>query len=271
MKLGTIAFIGAGKMATAIAGGLVSTGKAKGEIKAYDISEAARERFAASTGVVALSSPEEALAAADIVVLAVKPQHVAAALDKAKELLKSKLFISIAAGVKIKTLTEMTGCQRIVRVMPNTPALVGEGMSCLAGAPGIAESDLKMAAAIFDAVGQSCLVHESQLDAVTGLSGSGPAYVLDFILGLADGGVYAGLPRDVAQRLAIQTVLGSAKMALLSKKHPGELRDEVISPAGTTSRGVMTLEKGAFKALAASAVVAAAERSSELAKIAEGK
>ncbi len=271
MKLGTIAFIGAGKMATAIAGGLLAHGVERSQIKAYDISEAARERFKAATGVEALSSPEEVLASSSIVVLAVKPQHVAAALEKSKSLLKDKLFVSIAAGVKIKTLAEMTGCQRLVRVMPNTPALVGEGMSCLAGAPGISEADLKTAESIFDAVGQSCLVQESQLDAVTGLSGSGPAYVLDFILGLADGGVFAGLPRDVAQKLAIQTVLGSAKMALLSKKHPGELRDEVISPAGTTSRGVMALEKGAFKALAASAVVAAAERSSELAKLAEGK
>lgn len=271
MKLGTIAFIGAGKMATAIAGGLVAKGKDRGEIKAYDISEAAREHFKAATGAAAFSSPEEVLASASIVVLAVKPQHVASALSKSKSLLKDKLFVSIAAGVKIGTLMEMTGCQRVVRVMPNTPALVGEGMSCLAGAPGISEGDIKIAESIFDAVGQSCLVHESQLDAVTGLSGSGPAYVLEFILGLADGGVYAGLPRDVAQRLAIQTVLGAAKMASLSKKHPGELRDEVISPAGTTSRGVMVLEEGAFKALAASAVVAAAERSSELAKIAEGK
>ena len=271
MKLGTIAFIGAGKMATAIAGGLVANGKDRGEIRAYDISEAARERFMAATGISALSSPEEVLASANIVVLAVKPQHVAAALEKSKSLLKEKLFISIAAGVKIKTLAAMTACQRIVRVMPNTPALVGEGMSCLAGAPGISEGDLKTAEAIFEAVGQSCLVQESQLDAVTGLSGSGPAYVLDFILGLADGGVYAGLPRDVAKKLAIQTVLGAAKMALLSEKHPAELRDEVISPSGTTSRGVMTLEEGGFKALAASAVIAAAERSSELAKLAEGK
>ena len=270
-NLGRIAFIGAGKMATAIAGGLVKQGKDKHTIKAYDISEAAREHFKKATGVEAVSSPEEALADSDIVVLAVKPQHVAAALEKSKALLKEKLFVSIAAGVRIKTLTSLTGCQRVVRVMPNTPALVGEGMSCLAGAPGIAEADLKIAEQIFSAVGQSCLVQESQLDAVTGLSGSGPAYVLDFILGLADGGVYAGLPRDVALKLAIQTVLGSAKMALLSKSHPAELRDAVISPAGTTARGVMVLEKGAFKALAASAVVAAADRSAELAKLAEGK
>jgi pyrroline-5-carboxylate reductase len=114
-------------------------------------------------------------------------------------------------------------------------------------------------------------VNEAQLDAVTGLSGSGPAYVLDFIMGLADGGVHAGLPRDVALKLAMQTVYGSAKMALESGKHPAELRDAVISPAGTTARGVMVLEKGAFRALAASAVVAAAERSAELAKMAEGK
>jgi len=270
-KFGTIAFIGAGKMATAIAGGLVAIGKPKSEIKAYDISESARESFKAATGVEAVSSPEDALASADIVVLAVKPQHVAVALEKASALLAKKLLLSIAAGVKIKTLSEMTKCHRIVRIMPNTPALVGEAMSCLAGSPGISEADLKTAESIFSSIGKCCLVQESQLDAVTGLSGSGPAYVLDFILGLADGGVFAGLPRDVALKLAVQTVLGTAKMALLSKEHPAALRDAVISPAGTTSRGVMALEKGGFKALAASAVVAAAERSAELAKISEGK
>ncbi len=266
-NLGTIAFVGAGKMATAIAGGLVKGACQRGSIKAYDISESARESFKAATGVEALSSPEEALAGADIVILAVKPLHVAVALEKSSSLLSSKLLVSIAAGVKIKTLSDLTKCQRVVRVMPNTPALVGEGMSCLAGAPGISEADLKTAESIFSAVGQCCLVQESQLDAVTGLSGSGPAYVLDFILGLADGGVYAGLSRDVALKLAIQTVLGSAKMALLSKQHPAELRDAVISPGGTTSRGVMALEEGGFKSLAASAVIAAAERSAELAKL----
>ncbi len=271
MKLASIAFIGAGKMATAIAGGLVKKGVDAALIKAYDISEAARAHFLEATGVSAQATPEEALRGAEIVVLAVKPQHVASALAKSKSLLSSALLVSIAAGVKIKTIAEMTGGHRIVRVMPNTPALVGEGMSCLAGAPGIAENDLKTAEEIFKAVGLCCLVNEAQLDAVTGLSGSGPAYVLDFIMGLADGGVHAGLPRDVALKLAMQTVYGSAKMALESGKHPAELRDAVISPAGTTARGVMVLEKGAFRALAASAVVAAAERSAELAKMAEGK
>ena len=259
-----IAFIGAGKMATAIAAGLVRSGMDTGNIKAYDVSPQAAELFARNTGVVTSGSMKDALTEASAVILAVKPQYAIGALSEASAYLKGKLLVSIAAGLTIATLKEASGAERIVRVMPNTPALVGEGMSCYAGIPGIPEEDLKTVEKILLSIGRAFPVEESQLDAVTGLSGSSPAFVLEFIMALADGGVYEGLPRAKALEMAAQTVLGTAKMVLNSSAHPAELRDAVISPAGTTACGVMVLEKAGFNGIAASAVVAAAERSREL-------
>ena len=185
-----------------------------------------------------------------------------------REEIGDRLVVSIVAGATIASLEKLTGTKRIVRVMPNTPALVGEGMSCIAATSAVQESDLAEVETLLSSVGLCRRVAEKQLDAVTGLSGSGPAFVLEFIMALADGGVYAGLSRDAALELAIQTVLGSAKLARESGTPVGELRDAVISPAGTTSRGVMELAKGAFSATVVSAVVAAADRSAELGAIA---
>lgn len=263
-KVGNMAFIGAGKMATAIASGLIRKGFPKDKIKAYDISEAAAAKFASATGATASPTMPEALKGSNVTILAVKPQFVATALTEARPHLGDSLLLSIVAGLKIKSIMDMSGCLRAVRVMPNTPALIGEGISCYAGAPNIAAADLKAAETILSAVGHCCHIHESQMDAATGLSGSGPAYVLEFILALAEGGVHAGLPRDTALKLAVQTVSGSAKMAMLSARHLSELRDEVVSPGGTTSRGILTLEKGAFSGIVSAAVIAAAERSAEL-------
>ena len=180
---------------------------------------------------------------------------------------KDKLILSIVAGTTLEKLSSLTGTRRIVRIMPNTPALVGEGMSCFCGAAGATEDDLKKAGEILSSFGLCRKVPESMLDAVTGLSGSGPAYVLEFIMALADGGVYAGLPRDAAIELAAQTVFGSALMVLKrGKEHPAVLRDAVISPGGTTARGVAALDEGAFRSTVMKAVVAAAERSAELGK-----
>ena len=264
MKRNDDAFIGAGKMATAIALGLRKSGIPAEKIHAYDVSPAAAEAFSRTTGVSTSSSMAEALADADLVILAVKPQYAAAALDEAKTSLQGKLLISIAAGLTIQWLSEHAGTTRIVRVMPNTPALAGEGMSCYAGAPGIAEADLEAAGAVLKSVGLAQVVSESQLDAVTGLSGSGPAYVMEFILALADGGVYCGLPRTLAMQMAVQTVLGTAKMCRESGQSVSDLRDAVISPAGTTARGILTLQKAGFKGTVSEAVIAGAERSAEL-------
>lgn len=265
-----IAFIGAGKMATAIVLGLLNSGVPAEKIGAYDISESAAMKFTEATGIKTTSSLADMVNHADTIILAVKPQFARTALSDVRTQISGKLLVSIAAGLSIKNLMEMSSCTRVIRVMPNVAAVVGEAMSCYAGAPNISEQDIKRAELILNAIGRSRKVLESQMDAVTGLSGSGPAYVLDFIMALADGGVYSGLSRDMAIEMAAQTVYGTALMALRAAnegKHLAELRDSVISPAGTTARGIMELEKGAFKATAASAVVASAQRSAELNKI----
>lgn len=258
-----ICFIGAGKMATAIAGGMVRK-NIKTEIHTFDPFAAAAEQFCKLTGGTAHPSPVAALEHTDVILLAVKPQYLTEAVAAFREAIGERLVISIVAGATIASLEALTGTRRIVRVMPNTPALVGEGMSCIAASEAVPETDLAETETLLSAVGLCRRVSEKQLDAVTGLSGSGPAFVLEFIQALADGGVYAGLSRATAIELAVQTVLGSAKMARDAKTPIGELRDAVISPAGTTSRGVMELAKGAFSATVAQAVAAAADRSAEL-------
>ena len=260
----SICFIGAGKMATAIAAGLVRQNQGF-QINAYDPSSAAAENFKAACGGTICNTLKEALES-EIVLLAVKPQHLSAAAAELPGLIGDKLLLSIVAGVTIETLSGLTGTKRIVRIMPNTPALVGEGMSCLAPAEGLAQEDIETASAIFRSVGKVQILGENLLDAVTGLSGSGPAFVLEFIMALADGGVYAGLPRAAAVELAAQTVYGAAKLAMESGRPVGALRDDVISPGGTTSRGCMALAESGFAAGVAKAVIKAAERSAELGK-----
>ena len=261
-----ICFIGAGKMATAIAGGMVRK-NIKTEIHTFDPLPAAAEQFCRTCGGKAFPSPAAALENTDAVLLAVKPQYLTGAVEAIRDAIGGRLVISIVAGATIAALEALTGTKRIVRVMPNTPALVGEGMSCIAASPSVSEEDLAEAETLLSAVGLCRRVGENQLDAVTGLSGSGPAYVLEFIMALADGGVYAGLPRDAAIELAAQTVFGSALMVLKrGKEHPAVLRDAVISPGGTTARGVAALDEGAFRSTVMKAVVAAAERSAELGK-----
>jgi pyrroline-5-carboxylate reductase len=198
----------------------------------------------------------------------VKPQvidtvlaEIAAAVDA------KKLVISIAAGVTLARIEKaLTPGSRAVRVMPNTPALVLAGAAAIAGGTGATSDDLGLAQSIFDSVGRSVIVEEKLMDAVTGLSGSGPAYVFLIIDALSDAGVKAGLPRQLALELAAQTVYGSAKMVLETKEHPGKLRDMVTSPGGTTIEGLHALEKGKLRATLMNAVEAATARSKELGK-----
>ncbi len=262
-----IAFIGAGKMATAIGKGLMNANGIKWEAAACDPQEKARENFTRITSIPCYGSMAEALNGADVVLLAVKPQYAAEALKEAVPLIGNALLISIAAGLSINKLSVMAQTARIIRVMPNTPALAGAGMSCFAPAKSVSPEDIAWAESILQAVGRCRQVPEKLMDAVTGLSGSGPAYVFEFIMALADGGVYEGLPRDLALELAAQTVFGSAKMVLESTDSPAVLRDAVISPAGTTARGVAKLDEGAFRSTVVKAVVAASERSAELGKL----
>ena len=265
---GKIAFIGAGKMATAIGKGLLArNGSAGLKLSAFDPSEAAAKAFTAKTSISCEATLKKALANADIVILAVKPQYIKEALKDAAPLIKNALLISIVAGVSLENLSALSGIRRVVRVMPNTPALAGEGMSCFAPSKDALPADAETAREILSSFGRCRQVPESLMDAVTGLSGSGPAYVFEFIMALADGGVFAGLPRDVAVELAAQTVYGSAKMVLSGEDSPAALRDAVISPGGTTARGVAKLDEGSFRSTVLKAVVAAAERSAELNKL----
>jgi pyrroline-5-carboxylate reductase len=262
-----IGFLGAGKMATALARGLLNAKIVKAsQLCAADPFGAAREHFAAETGAKTAVANLEVARAANVLILATKPDQVAAALAEiASAFTKNHLLISIAAGVTIAKLENaLPAGARVIRVMPNTPALVGAGASGFALGNSASVADAELAKKLLSAVGVAFQVKESLLDAVTGLSGSGPAYVYQFIEALSDGGVAAGLPRDIATRLAAQTVLGGAKMVLETGQHPGALKDQVTSPGGTTIEGLHELEKGRLRATVMSAVRAATEKSKKL-------
>jgi len=262
-----IGFLGAGKMATALATGFINAKLVKADqVFAADPYSSAREHFAAATGGQTFAANLEVVQAANVLILATKPDQVAAALAEVSGAFgKNHLLISIAAGVPLARLEGgLPAGARVIRVMPNTPALVGAGASGFALGKSALAGDGELAQKLLSAIGVALPVKESLLDAVTGLSGSGPAYVYQFIEALSDGGVAAGLPRVAATQLAAQTVLGAAKMVLETGLHPGVLKDQVTSPGGTTIEGVHELEKGAFRATVINAVRAATEKSKKL-------
>jgi len=262
-----IGFLGAGKMATALARGFIRaqivTPK---QVMASDPVASARAAFAKDVGSKTTTSNFEVARFADVLILAVKPDQTGAVLTEINSGFTEKhLLISIAAGVPLARLEAgLKAGARLIRVMPNTPALLGASATAMACGHSALPKDAELAQRLFSAVGLVFQVKESLLDAVTGLSGSGPAYVYLFIEGLSDGGVAAGLPRDVATRLAAQTVLGSAKMVLETGLHPGALKDMVTSPGGTTIEGLHELEKGKVRGTLISAVRAATEKSKKL-------
>jgi pyrroline-5-carboxylate reductase len=263
----TIGFLGAGKMATALAKGFVKAGLVTPkQLIASDPSDAARAAFAREVGAKTTAVNAEVVKFAEVLILAVKPDQVTGALAEIRERFTDKnLLISIAAGVTLAKLEAGLGAgARVVRVMPNTPALVGASASAFALGQSALPADAELAQKLLSAVGVVFQVKESLLDAVTGLSGSGPAYVYLFIEGLSDGGVAAGLPRDMATKLAAQTVLGSAKMVLETGLHPAALKDMVTSPGGTTIEGLHELEKGKLRGTVISAVRVATEKSKKL-------
>jgi len=263
----TIGFLGAGKMATALARGFLRAGLVAAEAMiASDPSEAARAAFSKETGARTSRINADVISAASVLVLAVKPDQVAGLLAEIRSLLTDQhLLLSIAAGVPLARLEAgLPPGARVVRVMPNTPALVGASATAFALGHAASAEDGVLAQELFSSVGMAFSVKEPLLDAVTGLSGSGPAYVCMFIEGLSDGGVAAGLPRDLATKLAAQTVLGTARMILETGLHPGVLKDGVASPGGTTIEGLHELEKGALRAALMNAVRAAAEKSRKL-------
>jgi pyrroline-5-carboxylate reductase len=262
-----IGFIGAGQMATALAQGFAKAGLVSAEkILASDPVEEARQRFAQATGGGATGKNAEVAAESDVIFLAVKPQQMGKILPELRPALTAgKLVVSIAAGVRLSVLSAGLGPQiRLVRVMPNTPCLVGAGACgyCL-GQQATAE-DGRLVEQLLGAVGIALKVDEPLLDAVTGLSGSGPAFVYMVIEALSDGGVRMGLPRSAATALAAQTVRGAAEMVLSTGEHPAVLKDRVASPGGTTIAGIEALEAGGLRAALMAAVAAATRRSIEL-------
>jgi len=268
MPLGkSVVFLGTGNMAEALLKGLLREGTADPEeIVCAEPRPERREEIANRYGVEVTGDNRAAAAEGDLIILSVKPQVVGAVLAEiAPAIDAAKLVVSIAAGVSIATLARaLPAGTRIIRTMPNTPALVGAGATALARGPHASEADLTVARALFEAVGTVVVVEEPLLDGVTGLSGSGPAYVFLAIEALADGGVKVGLPRPAAVALAAQTVMGAARLVLETGRHPGELKDMVTSPGGTTIAGVHALEARSFRAALIEAVEASARRSREL-------
>ena len=262
-----IGFLGAGKMATALAKGFVRAGLASPQqIMASDSSAAALALFGEQVGAKTTGFNPDVLKFADVLILSVKPDQILPLLAEIRSGLTDKhLLISIAAGIPLARLEDsLPQGTRLIRVMPNTPALVGASASAYAAGKYALAEDSTLAQKLLAAVGMAFPLKEPLLDAVTGLSGSGPAYVFTIIEALSDGGVAAGLPRDVATKLAAQTVLGSAKMLLETGLHPGVLKDMVTSPGGTTIEGVHELEKGGMRGVLINAVRAAADKSRKL-------
>jgi pyrroline-5-carboxylate reductase len=262
-----IGFLGAGKMASALAKGFVQAGLTNSDqIMASDPIEVARAGFAQSVGAKTTAVNSDVLKFAKVILLAVKPDQVKDALEEIHGGFTSQhLLISIAAGVPLAKLeSALPAGSRVIRVMPNTPALVGASATAFAPGKSAAPADAQLAQTLFSAVGVAFQVKESLLDAVTGLSGSGPAYVYLMIEALSDGGVAAGLPRDVSTKLAAQTLLGGAKMILETGLHPGALKDMVTSPGGTTIDGIHELEKANVRGALISAVRVASEKSRKL-------
>ncbi|XP_037491639.1 pyrroline-5-carboxylate reductase isoform X1 [Jatropha curcas] len=259
-KLG---FIGAGKMAESIAKGVVQAGVLPPSRICTSHSNPNRCSAFESFGVKILPRNQDVVEDSDVVVFSVKPQVVKdVVLQLSPHLTKKKLLVSIAAGTKLKDLQEWAGHSRFIRVMPNTPAAVGEAASVMSLGGAATEEDGDLIAKLFGSVGKIWKADEKLFDAITALSG--PAYVFLAIEALADGGVAAGLPRELALGLASQTVLGAASIVTKTGKHPGQLKDDVASPGGTTIAGIHELEKGGFRGTLMNAVVAAAKRGREL-------
>jgi pyrroline-5-carboxylate reductase len=262
-----IGFLGAGNMAGALIRGLLASGTVTdAQVRASDVRRARLEELQTAHGIQTSSSNVDIVRWADVLVLAVKPQVLGPVLDEvAPEVNKDTTVISLAAGVPCAFIqARLPAGSRVVRSMPNTPALVLRGATAVTAGAHATEADTRLAVSLFDAVGRTVVVPETLMDAVTGLSGSGPAYVMLIIEGLADGGVRAGLPRDTALLLAAQTVLGAAQLLVETGDHPGKLKDMVTSPGGTTIHGLGALEAAGVRHAMMAAVDAATRRAGEL-------
>lgn len=268
LKNKKVGFIGAGMMAEATVRGLLNSGIDTARVSVSDPDEQRRDFFRSELGVGSTTDNRSVAQSADILIIATKPYVVPEVLAEIGSTLKPKqLVVSIAAGVTIDSIQSELGTNvPVVRVMPNTPCLIGEGSTALAPGKYATSAHMDLAAEIFSAVGKVVRVTEDKMDAVTGLSGSGPAYVYTFVEALADGGVRMGLPKSVALVLAAQTVAGAARMVLETGEHPAKLRDRVMTPGGTTIAAMASLERSAFRSAVMEAVTAATNRSAELGK-----
>ncbi|MDD3470772.1 MAG: pyrroline-5-carboxylate reductase [Thermoguttaceae bacterium] len=265
-ELTKMGLIGTGQMGSALAEGWIRAGLVTTEqLVASDASEVSRQQFAKRTSVTAGTDNLEVVHAAEVIVLAVKPQIFPSVASEIAKHLAGKLVLSIIAGTPLAALRSQLGPDcRIVRIMPNTPCLVGLGACGYSPASSATEEDAALVQKLLEAVAVAYPVEESKLDAITGLSGSGPAFVYMMISALADAGVRDGLPRSMALQLAAQTVYGSAAMVLRTGEHPEVLKDRVCSPAGTTIAGVAVLEQFGFRNAVIQAVDAATQRSQKL-------
>lgn len=262
-----VGFVGAGQMAQALARGFVQANLVEpSRITAYDPVPAALEALSKSVqGLRRATGNRQVVEESDVVFLAVKPQHMNPAIaDLRPAVSHSKLFVSIAAGIPLSRLCDHLGTGRVIRVMPNTPCLVGRGASGFSLGPSATPDDGKLVAELLNSIGLALPVDESLLDAVTGLSGSGPAFVYVLLEAMADAGVRVGLPRATASLLAAHTFRGAAEMVIATGEHPAVLKDRVASPGGTTIAGLEALEQQAGRAAMMAAVVAATRRSQEL-------
>ncbi len=262
-----VGIIGGGKMGSVLIGGLISRKLIPaGNIVVSDTAPERLEDLKKTYGVHTTDDNKKALKSSGICILAVKPQNMSEVLEGiAGTFHQSQLIISIAAGIPTGFIEGyLKKGARVIRVMPNTPALIGEGAAALARGAHATDEDIDVARRIFESVGIAVIVREELMDAVTGLSGSGPAYGFLIIEALADAGVNLGLSRDIALKLSAQTIMGAAKLCLVGNKHPAELKDMVTSPGGTTIAGLKALEEGRLRATLMAAVEAAALRSREL-------
>ena len=264
-----IGFIGSGNMCTAMIGGILNSNLIqKEQIICADPSCDKLKIMAEKYGVLTTENNQEAASKADILVLSVKPQFYEVVIKEIRPVVKKDVIIvTIAAGQKIEKIKYLFGAEiKVVRVMPNTPALVGEGMSAICPCPMISPEEEALICNIFNSFGKCEIIPENLMDVVTGVSGSSPAYIFILLEAMADVAVAEGMPRDKAYKFAAQTVFGSAKMVLETNKHPGELKDMVCSPGGTTIEGVLKLEETGFRTSIQEAVRAAIKKSMDMGK-----
>lgn len=270
LKNKRITVIGAGHMASALIGGMLKAKLLAPErITAARRSESALAELKRRAGVRVETDNRKAVKGADVILIAVKPQGAAAVLDEiSRSVTKGQLVISVMAGVTTELINRrLRKPNPVIRAMPNTPALVDEGATALARGKHASEADLELAKAVFGAVGRVEVLPEHLLDAVTGLSGSGPVYIYMVIEAMTDGGVKMGIPRDIALRLAAQTVFGAAKLVRDTGKHPAILKDEVTTPGGTAIAAIHELESKGLRTVLIDAVVTATKRSKELSEL----